>query len=67
MVGNVPSWKASDWRYNIKLAADAHIDASALNMAHGWYANEETCVASKALHPSTRGIPSPVLLPMHIK
>ncbi|KAF7590106.1 hypothetical protein BBP40_003262 [Aspergillus hancockii] len=42
MMSNVPSWKASDWKYNIKLAADAHINAFALNMAHGWYANENT-------------------------
>lgn len=41
-MGNTPSWTIDDWTYNIQLAADAHIDAFALNIAQGWYANDKS-------------------------
>ncbi|KAE8414568.1 glycoside hydrolase [Aspergillus pseudocaelatus] len=42
IVGNVPTWGLPDWKHDIRLATKAHIDALALNMAYGWYANEDT-------------------------
>ncbi|RAH70323.1 mutanase [Aspergillus aculeatinus CBS 121060] len=42
MVGNVPTWTVDDWRHDIQLAQAAHIDAFALNIANGWFANEDT-------------------------
>lgn len=40
-MGNwTPTWGSSDWKNNIQLAIDAHIDAFALNIANGWYAND---------------------------
>jgi hypothetical protein len=34
-VGNTPSFTKADWATNIALAKSAHIDAFALNIAHG--------------------------------
>lgn len=39
-MGNTPTWGLSDWKNNIQLAVDAHIDAFALNIANGWHAND---------------------------
>jgi hypothetical protein len=38
-VGNVASWTVNDWKSNILLASQAHIDAFALNMAAGYSGN----------------------------
>ncbi|RAK91934.1 mutanase [Aspergillus costaricaensis CBS 115574] len=39
MVGNVPTWDAATWEDHMLEAMDAHIDAFALDIANGWYAN----------------------------
>lgn len=41
MVGNTESFGVSDWATNIRLAQAAHIDAFALNIAHGWGHNDD--------------------------
>ncbi|OJJ98707.1 hypothetical protein ASPACDRAFT_30615 [Aspergillus aculeatus ATCC 16872] len=40
MVSNVPTWDAATWEDHMLLAIDAHVDAFALDIANGWYANE---------------------------
>ncbi|EXF84119.1 hypothetical protein CFIO01_05622 [Colletotrichum fioriniae PJ7] len=40
MVGNTADYTESTWRTDIRLAKEAHIDAFALNMAHGESMNE---------------------------
>ncbi|KAH9230227.1 glycoside hydrolase family 18 protein [Colletotrichum gloeosporioides 23] len=41
MVGNTETFDITKWRDNIALAQQAHIDAFALNIAHGWKYNDE--------------------------
>ncbi|KAF0331158.1 mutanase [Colletotrichum asianum] len=41
MVGNTASYTADTWRTDIRLAKEAHIDAFALNMAHGESMNDK--------------------------
>ncbi|PQE19407.1 alpha-13-glucanase mutanase protein [Rutstroemia sp. NJR-2017a BBW] len=40
MVGNTPNFTKADWETNIALAKSAHIDAFALNVAHGDSTND---------------------------
>ncbi|KAI8198155.1 Mutanase [Colletotrichum sp. SAR 10_76] len=42
MVGNTASYTADTWRTDIRLAKEAHIDAFALNMAHGESMNDKS-------------------------
>lgn len=41
MVGNTQSFDVTQWQNNIGLAQQSHIDAFALNIAHGWEHNEQ--------------------------
>ncbi|GFF43033.1 mutanase Pc12g07500 [Aspergillus lentulus] len=42
MVGNTARYTVSDWKNDISLAQDAHIDAFALNIAHGEATNDKS-------------------------
>ncbi|OGM50849.1 hypothetical protein ABOM_000547, partial [Aspergillus bombycis] len=42
MVGNTERYEVSDWKHDITLAQEAHIDAFALNMAHNEATNERS-------------------------
>ncbi|KAK2060410.1 hypothetical protein LY76DRAFT_615060 [Colletotrichum caudatum] len=46
MVGNTENYTSSDWADDMRLAKRAHIDAFALNMAHGEAVNEGALVAA---------------------
>ncbi|KAK1971059.1 hypothetical protein LY78DRAFT_699556 [Colletotrichum sublineola] len=41
MVGNTEKFDVTNWEDNIILAQQAHIDAFALNIAHGWKYNDQ--------------------------
>ncbi|GKT50966.1 mutanase Pc12g07500 [Colletotrichum spaethianum] len=41
MVGNTETFDIAKWEDNIALAQQAHIDAFALNIAHGWKYNDQ--------------------------
>ncbi|EDO64915.1 carbohydrate-binding module family 24 protein [Neurospora crassa] len=46
MVGNTENYTTSDWQEDMLLAKKAHIDAFALNMAHGDPVNEQSLPAA---------------------
>ncbi|CAI0649773.1 unnamed protein product [Colletotrichum noveboracense] len=46
MVGNTENYTSNDWADDMRLAKRAHIDAFALNMAHGEAVNEGALVAA---------------------
>ncbi|WQF84017.1 Putative glycoside hydrolase family 71 [Colletotrichum destructivum] len=46
MVGNTENYTSADWEDDMRLAKRAHIDAFALNMAHGEAVNEGALVAA---------------------
>ncbi|KAK2033985.1 hypothetical protein LX32DRAFT_724698 [Colletotrichum zoysiae] len=46
MVGNTENYTSSDWADDMRLAKRAHVDAFALNMAHGEAVNEGALVAT---------------------
>lgn len=53
MVGNTESYTSSDWLDDMRLAKNAHIDAFALNMAHGDPVNEQALPAAFSAAAST--------------
>lgn len=52
-VGNTESYTSSDWLDDMRLAKNAHIDAFALNMAHGDPVNEQALPAAFSAAAST--------------